>query len=87
MGLKAGNPTGCFNRGVLNTISSEIRKCARLHDNVLMEVVLTRKIMQMGDTYSTFPDPFATPVNNETGAKIVGAHFPIWYKKEEVEGL
>ena len=47
--IRAGNMTRCLNRGILNAISCEVRKSLTLHDNVVMEVLLTQNIMRECD--------------------------------------
>ncbi|KAK0149790.1 hypothetical protein N1851_009446 [Merluccius polli] len=81
--IRAGNLTRCLNRGILNAISCDVRKTLTFHDNVVLEVLLTQKIMRECDTafvnFSGYiqhfqADPFATHMYNETGVGILVAH-------------
>ncbi|KAK0134976.1 120 protein in NOF-FB transposable element [Merluccius polli] len=81
--IRAGNLTRCLNRGILNAISCEVRKSLTFHDNVVLEVLLTQKIMrECNTTFVNFSgyiqhfqaDPFATHMYSETGVGILVGH-------------
>ncbi|CAM4549526.1 unnamed protein product [Leuciscus chuanchicus] len=44
--LLAGNISRCLSMDVLRVISSEVRKSTRLHDDVIMEMMLCQKILK-----------------------------------------
>lgn len=81
--IRAGNLTRCLNREILKTISYEVRKTLRQHDNSVLEVLLTQKIIRECDTaFINFPgyiqhflaDPFATHMYSDTGVGILIGH-------------
>lgn len=79
----AGNLTRSLNRDILKAIGYEVRKAATVHDNVLLEILLTQKIMRECDTqFYHLPgyiqvfqvDPFSTHLYTEKGIGIMVAH-------------
>lgn len=81
--IMAGNVTRSLNRDILKVISSEVKKAASLHDNVLLEMHLTQKIMKECDTsYRHLPgyiqnyqvDPFSCHMYTEKGISILVTH-------------
>lgn len=48
--LMAGNISKCLTKNVLKTISSEFKRSKRFHDNVVMELMITQKILRECDT-------------------------------------
>jgi len=81
--IMAGNLTRSLNRDILKVISSEVKKAASLHDNVLLEMHLTQRIMKECDTnYRHLPgyiqnfqvDPFSCHMYTEKGISILVTH-------------
>lgn len=81
--ILAGNLTRSLNRDILKVISSEVKKAASLHDNVLLEMHLTQRIMKECDTsYRHLPgyiqnfqvDPFSCHMYTEKGISILVTH-------------
>ncbi len=81
--LIAGHISKCLTKNVLKTISSEFKKSLRFHDNVVMELMITQKILRECDTgFFNFPgymqhlqvDPFAVQMYTEQGMEILLSH-------------
>ncbi|KAK9961941.1 hypothetical protein ABG768_007335 [Culter alburnus] len=81
--LMAGNITRSLNKNILKVVSSEIQKSCRLHDDVILELMLTQKIMKDTDmSYKFCPgyvqhlqvDPFGVHLYTETGMVILVQH-------------
>lgn len=79
----AGNITKSLNKNVLKVISSEIHKSCRLHDDVILELMLTQKIKKDTDlSYRFWPgysqhlqvDLFGVHLYTETGLGILVQH-------------
>ncbi|XP_059386114.1 uncharacterized protein LOC132120908 [Carassius carassius] len=81
--LMAGNISRSLSRNILKIISSEVRKSCRLHDDVILELMLTQKIIRDTDqSYKFCPgyvqhlqvDPFGVHLYTETGLVIFIQH-------------
>ncbi|KAK9978614.1 hypothetical protein ABG768_020358 [Culter alburnus] len=81
--ILAGNLTRSLNRDVLKVISSEVKKTASLHDNILLELHLTQQIIKECDTnFRHLPgyiqsfqvDPFCCHMYTEKGISILATH-------------
>lgn len=81
--LQAGNITESLNRDVLKVISSEVNKSTQLHDDVILELILTQRIIRECDShYQNWPgyiqhlqiDPFAVHMYTEQGLSILVSH-------------
>lgn len=80
----AGNITRSLTRDVLKKISSEFRKSTRLHNDVVMELMLTQSIMKELGTSTTLTkagyiqhlqvDPFGVHLYTDASIRILVAH-------------
>ncbi|XP_024147265.2 uncharacterized protein LOC112158246 [Oryzias melastigma] len=81
--LLAGNITRSLSKNILKVISCEIQKSKRLHDDVVLELILIQKILKETDqNYKFWPgyiqhlqvDPFGIHLYTETGLFILVHH-------------
>ncbi len=81
--ILAGNISKCFTMDVLRVISSEVRKSKRLHDDVIMEMILCQKIMKecsgtasqvAGYIQHLQVDPFGVHLYTYCGLRILAEH-------------
>lgn len=81
--ILAGNISKCLTMDVLRVISSEVRKSKRLHDDVIMEMILCQKIMKecsgtasqvAGYIQHLQVDPFGVHLYTDCGLRILAEH-------------
>jgi len=81
--ILAGNISRCLSMDVLRVISSEVRKSTRLHDDVIMEMMLCQKIMKecsgttsqvAGYIQHLQVDPFGVHLYTDCGLRILADH-------------
>ena len=80
--IMAGNFTRSLTKDVLKTISSEVKKSARLHDDVMLELMLTQKVIKESSSHASSKgylqrlqiDPFAVHLQTDTGINILAQH-------------
>lgn len=82
--IVAGNISRCLTKDVLRVISSEVKKSTRLHDDIIMELVLTQKIMRecatsegaetAGYLQQLQVDPFVVHMYTQCGLHILAQH-------------
>lgn len=80
--IKADNITCSMTKDVLKKISSEVKKSSRLQKDVMLEVMLTQKVIQESSSHASFSgypqllqiDPFAVDLYREGGLNILAEH-------------
>lgn len=81
--ILTGNISRCLTMDVLRVISSEVRKSTRLHDDVIMEMMLCQKIMKecsgtasqvAGYIQHLQVDPFGVHLYTDCGLRILAEH-------------
>ncbi|XP_016520960.1 uncharacterized protein LOC107834332 [Poecilia formosa] len=80
--ITAGNITKSLTKDVLRKISSELKKSTRLHDDIILELVLTQKLIKETSINSNSKgyfqqlhiDPFAVHLQTDTGLQILAHH-------------
>ncbi|XDV39447.1 hypothetical protein PO909_008694 [Leuciscus waleckii] len=81
--ILAGNISRCLSMDVLRVICSEVRKSTRLHDDVIMEMMLCQKIMKecsgtasqvAGYIQHLQVDPFGVHLYTDCGLRILADH-------------
>lgn len=80
--IKADNITCRMTKDVLKKISSEVKKSMRLHKDVMLELMLTQKVIQESSSHASFRgypqhlqiDPFAVDLYTEGGLNILAEH-------------
>lgn len=80
--IMAGNITRSLTKDVLKKISSEVKKSARLHNDIMLEVMLAQKIMRESSSHASSKgylqhlqiDPFSVQLHTDTGIKILAEH-------------
>lgn len=77
--LLAGNLTRALTKDVLKVVSAERSRSTRLHDDMLLELILTQQIIRESDTAYIFcpgyiqhlqVDPFGVHLDNEQGIPV-----------------
>ena len=80
--IMAGNVTRSLTKDVIKKISSEVKKSARLHDDVMLELMLTQKVIKESRSHASSKgylqrlqiDPFAVHLHTVTGINILAEH-------------
>lgn len=80
--IMAGNITKSLTKDVLKTISSEVKKSIRLHDDVMLDLMLTQKVLKESSSHASSKghlqhlqvDHFAVHLHAETGINILAEH-------------
>ncbi|XP_028988701.1 uncharacterized protein LOC114845072 isoform X2 [Betta splendens] len=78
----AGNMSRSLTKDVLKKISSEVRKSSRLHNGMMLELMLTQKIIKQSGSHAASNgylqslqiDPFAVHLYTESGIQILTKH-------------
>ncbi|KAG7518939.1 hypothetical protein JOB18_047736 [Solea senegalensis] len=78
----AGNITRSLTKDILKKISSEVKKSARLHNDIMLELMLTQKVINASSLHASSKgylhhlqiDPFAIHLQTDTGTKILAEH-------------
>lgn len=69
-------------KDVLKKISSEVKKSSRLHDDMMLELMLTQKVIKESSSHASSKgylqhlqtDPFGVVLHTDTGIKILAEH-------------
>lgn len=77
--IKADSITCSMTKDVLKKISSEVKKSSRLHNDVMLELMLTQKVIQESSSHASFRgypqhlqiDPFAVDLYTEGELNIL----------------
>lgn len=80
--IMAGNIARSLTKDVLKTLSSEVKKSIRLHDDGMLELMLTQKVLKESSSHASSKgylqhlqvDPFAVHLHKETGINILAEH-------------
>ena len=78
----AGNITRSMTKDVLKKISSEVKKSSRLHNDVMLELMLTQKVIRESSSHASFKgylqhlqiDPFGLHLYTQGGLNILAEH-------------
>lgn len=81
--INAGNLSDTLNGNILTAILPEVNKSTRLHDNIMLEMMLTQQILKECDCeFTNWPgylqhlqvDPFAVHMYTEQGLQVLVSH-------------